>query len=77
MMDGGGGGGWWMWGGSLLGFVIVVLVVVVVVDFATTSRAAPRQGSSPRSAGEILAERFARGEIDEDEYRKRRDALGL
>ena len=26
-------------------------------------------------ADEVLDERFARGEIDEDEYRRRRDAL--
>jgi putative membrane protein len=31
--------------------------------------------AAPSGAEEVLAQRFARGEIDEDEYRHRRDAL--
>jgi hypothetical protein len=50
----------------------VVILLLVVVHLVTTIRATVRQGSSRRGAGEILAERFARGEIDEDEYRKGR-----
>jgi putative membrane protein len=73
MMDG--GGGWWMWGGSLLGLLVLVLVAVLVVHLVTNSRETPHHGPNPRSADEILAERFARGEIDEDEYRKRSEAL--
>jgi putative membrane protein len=66
-----GHGWWWVMGVGWLIFlaVVVVLVVVLVRHFASPS------SSGVRSAQDTLAERFARGEIDEDEYRKRRDAL--
>ncbi len=77
MMDRGdmdGGGHWWAW---LIGVVVLVLIVVlivfVVMRMSAPSAAAPR--SDRPSAEDLLAERFARGEIDEDEYRRRRDAL--
>ena len=34
-----------------------------------------RPADEPIAPEQILAERFARGEIEEDEYRRRRDAL--
>jgi len=67
-----GGGWWWAMGIGWLVFlaVVIVLVVVLVRHFASPG------GRGVRSPGQdTLAERFARGEIDEDEYRKRRDAL--
>ncbi len=80
-MDWGDGANGWM-----VGFMIVMaLVLVGVVIWAvvtTTRRAAQPQAQNPvtpvsggRSAREVLDERFARGEIDEDEFRRRRDAL--
>lgn len=73
-----------MWWGSEWGWVwmvvwwVVVLGVVVwaVARFTGAPRgggAGPERRATPR---EILDERFARGEIDEEEYRRRRDALG-
>jgi putative membrane protein len=35
----------------------------------------PGQASQPSRAEQVLAERFARGEIDADEYRERLDTL--
>ena len=35
----------------------------------------PAQASQPPRAEQVLAERFARGEIDADEYRQRLDTL--
>ncbi|GAB3490104.1 SHOCT domain-containing protein [Amycolatopsis cihanbeyliensis] len=55
------------WGG------LISVVVVLVRRFAR--QAPPSTGPRSDSAEEVLAGRFARGEIDEDEYRKRRDAL--
>jgi putative membrane protein len=70
-----GGFGWGMMGMSwLFMFIIVGLVVWAVVQ--TRSRASKRGDDPTASAQAILAERFARGEIDHDEYRKRSDELG-
>jgi putative membrane protein len=79
MMDRGdhmdGNGWWWVMGiGGLL--ILIALIVVIVVALTQSSRS---QASPPTvartSADDVLAERFARGEIDEDEYRRRRAAL--
>jgi putative membrane protein len=63
-------GWWWVMGIGWLVIlaVIVLLAVVLVRHFTQTS-------PSASSAEDVLAERFARGEIDEQEYRRRRDAL--
>ena len=76
MHDGMGWGGW-----LVMTIVLILLVTLVVLAFlalfrataAPGGRAELRRGRS--SADELLDERFARGEIDEEEYRRRRDAL--
>jgi putative membrane protein len=70
---GGGFGG--MWIGPI--FLIVILAAAVWAASAILSRG---DGGRPLSHNdktprEILDERFARGEIDEEEYRRRRDLL--
>lgn len=63
----------WFWmlltmgGGTLL---LVLLVVLLTRGTTTGSREA-----QPEAPKDILARRFARGEIDEAEYRRRLDAL--
>ena len=60
------------WGWVLMVIMLLVLValtVLVVRHFADTRR------GSRRAADDVLAERFARGEIDEEEFRRRRAAL--
>jgi len=65
-----GRGWWWAMGiGWLIFLVLIGVVIVVVARHVTTTR------TRSSSAKDLLAERFARGEIDEDEYRKRRDIL--
>lgn len=76
MMDGGSMMGWmWIWPVLIVaGLILVGFVVVRLVQGGSPSTpAASDPTSSP--ARRILDERFARGEIDEDEYRRRRDAL--
>lgn len=74
-----GGGGWW-WVAWPIGWLVFLAVLGVLVWFVV--RASQRPGatypSSPagpsnatEGARRILAERFARGEIDEEEYRHR------
>ncbi len=71
-MDGWGGG--WMW---LFGIAMMALFVILIVWLV---RAAGGSGSSPtrdsaERAREILAERYARGELTTDEYRERIEHL--
>ena len=66
--------GWWMFGFALM-VAIVVLVVVLVVRLTGSARSASPPEPVRRAAEDVLADRLARGEIDTDEYRQRREAL--
>ncbi len=80
MMRYGYGGDGMGWGGWLA--IVVMMVVfwgaiawVIVTLIRQNGRPAEppaARGPDPRA---ILDERFARGDIDEDDYRRRRDAL--
>jgi putative membrane protein len=77
----------WGWGGWLLmtfGTVVfwgLVIGTLVALLRGVSSRgpgapaAGPGAPPAARSAEEILAERYARGEIDDEEYRHRLDVL--
>lgn len=70
-----GGGWWWVWGMLMMG-AWIALVAWVVWLFAGRRVPAPPTGPEPTDrAREILAERYARGEISTDEYHERLDAL--
>lgn len=74
-MDGWGGG--WMW---LFGIATMVLVVVLIAWLARTTAGGGQQSPPPTDpvdhARQILAERYARGELTTEEYRERIDQLG-
>ena len=69
----------WGWGLMTLGLVLLMGLLVLGGLLLTRSARRPSNGSYPTSTGpsaeQLLAERFARGEIDEDEYRQRLAAL--
>lgn len=77
MMDG--GSGWIGWTIGLIVMVGFLALLVWALTTATRQESGPaRQEGAPRpqSAEEILAARYARGEIDEAEFGRRREALG-
>ena len=59
------------WGGGLMMLLWVLLVVAVVVVLVRAFDRRPTSGRAGADAEQILAARFARGEIDETEYRGR------
>ena len=65
-----GSGWWWVMG---IGWLVFLAAIVVLVVALTRQDRGPV--STRRPAHDVLDERFARGEIDEEEYRRRRDAL--
>ncbi|MEV5973140.1 SHOCT domain-containing protein [Streptomyces sp. NPDC051921] len=69
----------WGWFAMSAGMVLFwgLLITIAVMLFRTLDRASQRpRGSRPAtSAEQILGERLARGEIDEEEYRRRLTAL--
>jgi putative membrane protein len=66
-------GGWW-WAMAIGWLVFLALIALVVIVVVRQSNDRAQRGVS-RGAEDVLAERLARGEIDGDEYRRRRDAL--
>ena len=70
----------WGWYGMIFGPLYMMLVLAIVVAVAVLLvrwLAGPWHGPPPgRTALDILNERFARGEIDKEEFEERRRLLG-
>lgn len=76
-----------MWyGGSMGGWGYALMILTTVAFWAVLisgavavlrylNRSQPGAGRVRSTPQQLLAERFARGEVDEDEYRRRLDAL--
>jgi putative membrane protein len=74
------GWSWWGWLGMSVSMVIfwglVIWGIIVLVRYLSTpERPSPSARQSSTSPDTILAERFARGEIDEREYVHRHEML--
>ena len=68
-------GGWGMglgWIFMLLFWVLVIVGIVALVKWLRNQN----PGTSRADARQILDERYARGEIDREEYQRRRQNLG-
>jgi putative membrane protein len=72
----------WGWGGGMFfgplfmiaGPVLLIVLVVLLIRWLSNSR--DNRSVRLRTPREILDERFAKGEIQRDEYEERRKALG-
>ena len=62
--------GWW----GIVGMTAFWVLVITLVVLAFRGFSRPRS-ERPRTPEEILAERFARGEISEEEFEARRRTL--
>jgi len=72
MMDGSGG----MWfGGGLMWLLWIVLIAAVIYAIVAVVRGTSPQRNDGNDALEILRQRYARGEIDEEEFERRRREL--
>jgi putative membrane protein len=74
--DGWDTGAWLLMGLIMVVFsVIVIAVVIWLVRGSRSDRYSGVARTRPAGADEILAERFARGELDEHEFKRRRALL--
>jgi putative membrane protein len=71
------GWGWFMMSVGMILFWIVIIGAGIMIYRALSSPGGGtgRHETSQRAPEQLLAERFARGKIDENEYRKRLAAL--
>ena len=71
--------GWWMWGpaGAVMMLMMLVFWALVITGLVLGVRWLARQGRQerPDRALDILRERYARGEINKEEFEARRRDL--
>lgn len=67
----------WEWHGFGFGhgvmwlfWLLVIVAIIIFVRYSNNGASSP-----PESALDILKKRYARGEIDEEEYQRRRQTL--
>jgi putative membrane protein len=73
------GGGWSLWGvvptiATVVIWALVITAIVLVARYLISLWSASRTTRSTQ-AEDLIAQRYARGEIDDDEYRRRTTLL--
>jgi putative membrane protein len=63
------------WAGGLGMLVLMLFLLTALIVVAVVLRRRWQPATPDRTARQILDERFARGEIDHEDYERRRDAL--
>lgn len=69
------GDGMGLWGFAFMSVSVVLFWALIIVAIIALVRYLGRTAQGGGSAEDLLAERFARGEIDEEEYERRSRAL--
>ena len=69
------GGSMWFGGGFMWIFWILLIVIVVWIVKEISGTGANNKSSSDETPLQILKKRYARGEIDEEEYERRKKEL--
>lgn len=70
---------WWMLGGLLITLLLVALLIAGVYALLRVAQRGSSGPGSPAASSQamtILEERYARGEIDHEEFEERRRRLG-
>ncbi|HEX6308005.1 MAG TPA: hypothetical protein VFZ69_07445 [Longimicrobiales bacterium] len=67
--------GWFGWGMMIVWWLLILAVVVAVFWALRRGGAGRSAGTGRDPAEDALREQFARGEIDEETYRRRLDEL--
>lgn len=68
-----GWGGWWF--GPVMMLVFLAVIVLIIIGLWRLFSGSQSDRARSDASLEILRERFARGEIDEEEFESRRRAL--
>ena len=68
----GGWGGWLLMTIAMVLFwALIITAVVLIVRYLVPQRPTGTSAGSAHTPEEVLAERYARGDIDDDEYQRR------
>ena len=67
---------WWPGFGFHWAWMVIVWIAMIALIVWAVVRIAPTSGPGDSAARRALDERFARGELDRDEYRRRHRQLG-
>jgi|AntRauMinimDraft_4_1070384.scaffolds.fasta_scaffold00114_8 putative membrane protein len=67
------GGGMWLWG--LLWMAVLLAVVVLAVRAVSGRGRDGDRSQANRRPEDVLRERYARGDLDDDEFERRRETL--
>lgn len=68
--------GGWMFGGGLVMLLVWLVPIALVLWLVSSWVKRPGQGPSEKTALDILKERYARGEIGQDEFEKKKRDIG-
>lgn len=74
-MDGWNAAWMWLWGVAMMALFVVLLLWLVRAASGKPGSAAPPPSHPSDRAREILAERYARGELTTEEFRERAEQL--